>query len=212
MKLHLLAEAKRLGVPDVTTAPAGQGVAGAQWNTKRPADAPPVPAGLNKQVIEDVQWDAPGRAPYVDKETGQQQPGDPRIGIQIGGVRKTKGGYAFNGWWYVLKLVHKKGHVNRVHGQPQGIQERNIYYWYRRKRGPSLIQGKEGKVIEQYVGKVLKDKDTQQKIIIPDALKDEIDREVDRIRHEDERKKRAKEREATGTSVIPQAPSSPLPG
>lgn len=203
MKLNLLAEAKRLGVPDLTTVPRGQAKTGQQWNTTRPADAPPVPATLSKIVIEDVQWDAPGRAPYTDKDTGQQQPGDPRIGVQMGGVRKTKGGYAFNGWWYVLKLVHRKGHINKSHGQTQGVQERNIYYWYRRKRGPSLIPGRDGKVIEQYVGKILKDKDTQQKIVIPEALKDEIDREVERIRHEEDREKRASERAKNPSSALP---------
>jgi hypothetical protein len=206
MKLNLLAEAKRLGVPDTTTVPVGGGMPGSQWNTKRPPDAPPVPPGLDKVNIEDVQWDAPGRAPYVDPETGQQQPGDPRIGIQMSGVRKTKGGYAYNGWWYVLKLVHRKGSIHKSHGRREGIQERDIFYWYRRKRAPSPIPGREGKIIEQYVGKRLIDKDTRQRIIIPDALKDEIDKEVERQVNAEEREKlvgQEKSEPATNQPTLP---------
>jgi hypothetical protein len=219
MKLNLLSEAritahpqtgrvKRGWMPDLTTAPTGNAKTGAEWNSSKPADALPLPAGLEKQMIEDVQWDAAGRAPELDEETQQMLPGDPRVGVQIGGVRKTKSGYVYNGWWYVLKLVHPAGQQHKSHGIVQGIQEYDIYYWYRARRKIDPNTGRSTKD-EQYVGKILKDIDTKQRIIIPEALKDELDRKVERIWHEQARKKRAKKREESSVMPFPGGMTTP---
>lgn len=162
-------------------------LSGADWNNSRPASSRPLPPILDKVTIEDVWWDAPGRDDNEEFRTGQIIKGDPRIGVQINGVRKTQGGYACRGWWYILKKTHSEGDVVRNHGKIEGESTEDRFYWYRKRRMPSLIPGKMGEIKEEYVGKELREKESDSIIILPDILKDKIDFELEKMWKKEER-------------------------
>jgi len=83
--------------------------------------------------IESVWENAPGRY----DENGRLV--DKWIGVQIQGVRKTQGGYTYQGWWFFLRE----------------FPDKQSSYWYKKHRLPAKAGEEEGEIIEEYVGKEL---------------------------------------------------------
>lgn len=68
------------------------------------------------------------------------RPSNRNIGKTVGGVRKTEGGYVWEGgdeWWYFLRDLPGKENP----------------YWYKKRRTSPTNKNPEGKVEEEYVGK-----------------------------------------------------------
>jgi len=126
-------------------------------NRERPLDAAPVPDEIltkHGNKIGDVWWYAKGRnGPH----------GDPTIGVEVDGVRKTYGGYVWNDWWYFQKTVHK----SEVEGEP------NKCYWYRKRKVPDPYNPDDFKTEEEYVGNILIDLDTGLEVNVPMELQHE---------------------------------------
>ena len=124
-------------------------------NLEKPPNANPIPKeilGKYGNNITDIWWNAKGR---------NGPDGDPTIGVEINGLRKTFSGYVWDDWWYFQKVVHKTDNP----------EEPNKCYWYRKKKVPDETDPKEFKTIEEYVGAKLKDLDTGIAIQVPQELR-----------------------------------------
>lgn len=125
-----------------------------KFNDSRPPNTEPIPKILMSKFgdrITDVWWNAKGR-------NGPN--GDPSIGVEIDGIRKTFSGYVWNEWWYFQKVVHKSDDLN---------VEPNQCYFYRKKK-ISIEGTDEFETIEEYVGAKLIDLDTNLPINVPFEL------------------------------------------
>ena len=123
-------------------------------NAERPRDAAPVPTELLERYgnqIEEVWWYAKGR---------NGPDGDPTIGIEVEGVRKTFGGYVFEEWWYFMKLVH----------EAEEEDEEDQCYWYRKIKIPDPDRPGEYEIVEEYVGERLTNPDTGFDVPVPEEL------------------------------------------
>ena len=124
-------------------------------NAARPPGAVPIPPNIVAKYsdrIGDVWWNAKGRSGAS---------GDPTIGIEIDGLRKTFGGYVWNDWWYFQKVVHRT----------EDEEEPNQCYWYRKKKVKVSDSTDEYETLEEYVGSDLKDLDTGLEIPVPRELR-----------------------------------------
>ena len=83
--------------------------------------------------IESVWENAPGRY----DENGNLI--DKWVGVQMGGVRKTQSGYVKDSWWYFLRE----------------FPDKEARYWYRKMRMPAKEGEEEGKIVEEYIGRIL---------------------------------------------------------
>ncbi len=136
--------------------PIGQGDS---LNAKRPKDAAPVPSSLLERYgnkIEDVWWYAKGR---------NGPDGDPTIGINVDGLRKTFGGYVWNEWWYFQK---------KVHGGEDEEDTPLKCYWYRKRKVPDPNNPEEYEIVEEYVGIRLIDPDTNYDVPVPEELEHDL--------------------------------------
>jgi hypothetical protein len=131
------------------TSPKRESYSAAELNKSRPAGVPPIPPGIN--FIQDIWWEATGR---------EGPKGDPSIGVEINGVRKTYSGWVWRDWWYFTRLVH----------EADSPQEEDKYYWYRKRKVPSPTDPDEFIVEEEYVGPELIDLDTGKRIEVPREL------------------------------------------
>lgn len=123
-------------------------------NGLRPAGAEPVPNDLIQRYgahITDVWWFAKGR---------EGPDGDPTIGVEIEGIRKTFSGYVHNDWWYFQKTVHA----------PSDPDELPQCYWYRKRKVPDPANPDEFITEEEYVGENLVDPDSGLPIDVPEGL------------------------------------------
>lgn len=122
-----------------------------KMNKERPAETNPIPTDIVSKYaskIGDVWWYAKGR---------NGPGGDPAIGIEIDGIRKTFSGYVWNEWWYFQKVVHKSDDEN--------IPDQ--CYWYRKMKVPDPSNPEDYETVEEYVGVKLKDLDTGLPIDVP---------------------------------------------
>jgi len=125
-----------------------------KMNETRPSEANPIPKEIIAKFgnrVGDIWWHAKGR-------NGPE--GDPTIGIEVDGIRKTFGGYVWNEWWYFQKTVHKF----------EDPTEPNQCYWYRKRKVSDPDNPDEFVTIEEYVGAKLKDIDTGLAIDVPEEL------------------------------------------
>lgn len=124
-------------------------------NVERPKDAAPVPTSILERFgnkIDNVWWYAKGR---------NGPDGDPTIGIEVDGLRKTFGGYTWNEWWYFQKTVH----------EDEEGEEPPQCYWYRKRKIPDPENPDDYEIIEEYVGVRLVDPDTGYDLPVPEELK-----------------------------------------
>jgi len=122
-------------------------------NATRPRDAAPVPSSILERFgnnIGDIWWYAKGR---------NGPDGDPTIGIEVAGLRKTFGGYVWNEWWYFQKSVHEN----------EGEEPPDCYV-YRKRKVPDPNDPDEYEIVEEYVGVDWKDPDTGYDLPIPEEL------------------------------------------
>ena len=125
-----------------------------QQNRERPAETNPIPTDIIAKYasqIGKIWWNAKGR---------NGPGGDPTIGIEIGGIRKTFSGYVWDDWWYFQKTVHRSDDPNVP----------NQCYWYRKKKVPDPSNPDDFETIEEYVGAKLIDLDTGLPIDVPQEI------------------------------------------